>query len=124
MPEYNFIRQDRGVDSRGGGLAFYVNKKIKFDRVDLANCQGAEFLAIKITNSSSEMNVVLVYNPPQAANQIVDQFEKLFCNHSQLTKKQPLIIGDFNIDWSSETKLKDRFETLMSLYSYQQLING
>ena len=124
MPEYNFIRQDRGVDSRGGGLAFYVNKKIKFDRVDLANCQGAELLAIKITNSSSEMNVVLVYNPPQAANQIVDQFEKLFCNHSQFTKKQTLIIGDFNIDWSSETKLKDRFETLMSLYSYQQLING
>ena len=33
------------------------------------------------------------------------------------------MLGDFNLDWSSKSVLKQSFETLMSLNRYSQLVN-
>ena len=32
------------------------------------------------------------------------------------------MVGDFNLDWSSNSSMKDSFETLMSLNQYTQLV--
>ena len=32
--------------------------------------------------------------------------------------------GDFNIDWSKESTIKEKFDTLMSLHSFNQVIDS
>ena len=106
LPGYVLIRRDRDVASRGGGLVIYINDSIKFERVDMPACKGAE---------------ILVYNPPSSASHIVAQFASIL--EANLLKKRKIIIGDFNIDWSSETCLKESFDTLMSLHNFEQIID-
>ena len=63
---------------------------------------------------------MLVYNPPCGATGIHDQFEELL--ESKLLNRPTIIIGDFNIDWSTTSSFQEKFETLMSLNNFRQLI--
>ena len=121
LPGYVLIRRDRDVASRGGGLVIYIKDSIKFERVDMPACRGAEILVIKVIVANSELCIALVYNPPSSASHIVDQFASIL--EANLLKKRTIIIGDFNIDWSSDTSLKENFDTLMSLHNFQQIID-
>ena len=78
LPGYILIRKDRGVTSRGGGLAVYIKQNVKFEKVDLVLCGGTEVLCIEIVAANSRFCLVLVYNPPCIASADVScNFEKL-----------------------------------------------
>lgn len=120
IPGYNFIRKYRGMASRGGGLAIYMKKTIKFEKVDLPICGEVELVAIDIKSGHSGFRLMLAYNPPSVARGITGQFEQLLS--SKILNNKSIILGDFNIDWDGQSTCKDNFETLMSLYHFQQLI--
>lgn len=46
IPDYNFIRKDR--ETRGGGVAFYIKKNIKFSEIHSANFSTIETMCIEI----------------------------------------------------------------------------
>ena len=64
IPGYILIRKDRGLASRGGGLAIYIKQHIKFEKIDLAKCGETEILGIELVMAHSRFCLVLVYNPP------------------------------------------------------------
>ena len=122
LPGYILIRKDRIGPSRGGGLIIYIKASLKFERLETATCKGAEILSIRVIAPESEFCLFLVYNPPCTSSLIYEQFETLF-EQKILTKRPTIITGDFNIDWSLESTLKEKFETLMSLNSFEQLVD-
>ena len=60
--------------SRDGGLVIYIKDSIKFERVDMPACKGAEILVIRVIVADSELCIALVYNPPSSASYMVDKF--------------------------------------------------
>ena len=93
----------------------------EYKRVNSASCGTAEVLAIDVVSCKSKFRLMLVYNPPSVSSGIVTQFENLFT--PKMLKIPTIILGDFNIDWASESNLKDSFDTLMSLNQFDQLIS-
>jgi exonuclease III len=96
IPGYEFIRKDRGMASRGGGLAIFVKSSIKFEKITIPVCGEAEMLAIDIKAGGSGFRLLLVYNPPYVSRGVSGQFEQLF--DSKFLNKNSIILGDFNID--------------------------
>ena len=120
IPGFKLIRKDRGVCSRGGGLAIYVKSHIKFELKDIVISGRAEILVLTVHSCQRDFCLILVYNPPSVATEILDAFDELF--KTKVSAKQAIVVGDFNIDWSQESKLKNDFETLMNLHNFKQLI--
>ena len=110
------------MGSRGGGLAIYIRNNLIFENLDVADCRETEMLCIKIKCIVSEFCLMLVYNPPSVASSIVDNFEALFSKSDVFLKKPTVVVGDFNIDWSTHSTIKNNFDTLMSLHHYNQLV--
>ena len=111
------IRKDRGVTSWDGGVAIYVKQNIKFEKIDFPKCGEVYF---RHSCYHISFCLVLVYNPPRVANQLKSNFEQHL--KAKILRKPIIMVGDFNLDWSSNSVLKESFETLMNLTQCSQLV--
>ena len=94
---------------RGGGLAIYINKNVcEFDEIEKfdpnpepSNLHG-EFQFVKINRCKGYKNTVIIGNVYRSPSRNPDSFNTLFDmilnKLNRHSKKQVLIVGDFNID--------------------------
>lgn len=120
IPNYTLLRKDRGMSSRGGGLAIYIKNSIAFNFAHIS-LPKTECLSVEINSKQSKICIILVYNPPSSNTLIADDLERLF--ESRKFHEPTIVLGDFNIDWLKKSPLKKNVETLMSLNGLRQLVN-
>jgi Reverse transcriptase (RNA-dependent DNA polymerase) len=102
---YELIRHDR-TETRGGGVAFYIKKGLKYDIVCKSKNgenEGAEYLIISIQLREVKMLVCVLYRRPQ--NNI--KFDNFF---AELQEHYPhydqcVVMGDFNCNFKKDSVL-------------------
>ena len=100
ISNYRMIHVDR-KEGRGGGVALYINSKLKYKaRKDIC-IDGIENVFIEIDNQSGKNIIVgTLYRPPN--NSTIHFLEKLDKELDKMSQenKHIYIMGDFNIDLS------------------------
>lgn len=118
---YNFLRRDRG--SRGGGVAFYISKKFKYEIINTPNTIEQLWATVHV-NSMNKIACGVVYRPPNyncakfldelegSISSCLPQSDDIFC------------LGDLNIDVSKpDTHSADLLFALINDLQLTQLIN-
>ena len=88
-------------------------QNIKFAKIDYATCGEKEILGISVIMAHLRSHLVLFHNPLSEAS----QFKRNFKQHlkAKIFRKLKTMVGVFNLDWSSNSVLKESFETLKGL---------
>lgn len=128
---HSIIRKDR-LNSRGGGVALFVEDSLIVKRRDDLACDGIELLWVEIKLRKINLLCGVCYRPPE--NSIEDT--SLFLDHLQCSIDKVLmnsqdfvvIMGDFNAHYdiyniSSSSAFGVRFLQWLNLNNLHQLIN-
>lgn len=100
---YNVFRKDRQT-GRGGGLLLYIKECLRSTRYELA--VNFECMAVSVSLSENMSFIIIcLYRPPSSNNCFYDEFKALV-SHFEKTGKEFMIVGDFNINWSSKSDRK------------------
>jgi hypothetical protein len=124
---YQLLRRDRpaqdGAIVYHGGVAAYINKNIKFKQLGHLEQDNMECIWFEVESMRSKITVGIVYKPP--AQNTYEFIEYLEGCVGRLGRTPTLILGDFNINWQLQNNPHvDTLQTLLSLYSFEQLINN
>ena len=115
---YSLIRTDR-KNGRGGGVAFYLNDKLKFKIRNDISIRDTETLFIEILNKQNKNIIVgLIYRPP--SNPLDPFFDDLdaYIHILSTENKHIYLMGDFNIDLLSTTQTHgQRLKNLLYTYA-------
>ena len=127
LPGYSIIRRDRG-ERIGGGVIIYIRDGLVFtERNDFHN--NNEAIWIQVNRSRCKPLIIgCIYRPP---NQQVDKFLEDFNNSSAgiESHSDKIILGDFNIDYSSKKKRnanqsdRRKLKGIADLHDIQQIID-
>ena len=127
LPGYSIIRRDRS-ERTGGGVIIYIREGLVFsERNDLHNNNEAIWIQVNQTRCKP-LIIGCIYRPP---NQQVDKFLEDFNNslagiESHFDK---IILGDFNIDYSSKKKRnanqsdRRKLKGIADLHDIKQIID-
>ena len=101
IPNYNFIRKDRG--SNGGGLIIYYKTNLAcIHRVDLES-DNLEMLWLEVRNNKQKPFLICyVYRPPSATRDWTDQVEQSL-EKGNYENKEILFLGDLNFNMLNKT---------------------
>ena len=130
IPGYDLVRQDRETMinehavKRGGGLCVYYNTEMScnsesWSRFNVSNCDLE--LQILQFNRKNARNLILmnVYRPPNGdVGKAIDSINEAILNIRQLSRKDLVVMGDFNIDFANK-----RHKNVKAL-SYFASLNG
>jgi len=87
IPGYDCVRRLR--DSKGGGVAIFIDDETKYEEIDLKDEQKAnEIVGIKIVLEKTEAHIFNLYNPNKINTLLMANLEKKF--------KNILLMGDLN----------------------------
>ena len=115
---YSLIRTDR-KNGRGGGVAFYLNDKLKFKIRNDISIRDTETLFIEILNKQNKNIIIgLIYRPP--GNPLDPFFDDLdaYIHILSTENKHIYLMGDFNIDLLSATQTHgQRLKNLLYTYA-------
>ena len=127
LPGYSIIRRDSG-ERIGGGVIIYIRDGLVFtERNDLHN--NNEAIWIQVNRSGCKPLIIgCIYRPP---NQQVDKFLEDFNNSLAEIESHSdkIILGDFNIDYSSEKKRnanqsdRRKLKGIADLHDIQKIID-
>ena len=112
IPHYNSIYQNRQPGKRkGSGTALYIHKSLSFSIIDVISIcnENIETLFISINNFENEVQVGVVYRPPNG-NDIKFNEDINGILSSFGSKNSVIIMGDFNINMFTDTKHRSCFE--------------
>jgi len=119
--DYTVLRKDR--NNRGGGVALFINSNIPHKRRADLEINGIELLWTEIHLPYVQPILIgCLYRPPSAKaeylNTIVQSLETVSNGD-----KEVMILGDFNIDWSSDTcTMKQRLNLELSSLNLTQMV--
>ena len=123
LTDYKLIRKDR--ESRGGGVAFYINKSVKYKILDIPaiNDCPLEFLWISVTMSGKRLCLGTLYRAPNSNfNQSFECLENMISTF--LTEYDIILFGgDLNVDFLSENLNCIHLTNLLNKYGLNQLIS-
>lgn len=98
IQDYKLIRNDRS--SRGGGVAFYIKKNLKYRILDIPDLQGSQLESLWVTVTISGKSICLgtLYRPPNSNLRLcLDHLENIISMF--LPEFDHLIFGgDLNVD--------------------------
>lgn len=98
---YNFISCNSS-SKRTGGVCVFINKKIKYSKVNVISQQIAWYMSLEVNISKIPTILACVYlSASDNKSTILDSFEEWYEQIS--TGKQVVVCGDFNIDMLSLT---------------------
>ena len=103
-----------------GGTAVYSRVPFLKGYPCRRNINGIEFTVIKIT-TRQELTIIGVYHSPRIASSLL--CSALIDVIAQVTSKQNIIIGDFNIDWMAENQRQPLYNIMVRDNRYRQLIS-
>jgi len=100
----------------------YVKDNIRCEQIDLTCVNELECIAITIILSQQmSFNVIGVYRPPSYDVTFYENFKNLLKVLD--TKKECIVLGDFNINWAEKTTRK-KLKVLTDEFELTQLIDG
>jgi hypothetical protein len=102
---YEFVRHDR-TETRGGGVAFYIKKGLKYDIVCKSkngDNEGAEYLIISIQLLEVKMLACVLYRRPQNNIKLNTFFADLQEHYPHYD--QCVVMGDFNCNFKKDSVL-------------------
>ena len=108
--------------SRGGGVAFFVQKNIKCSHVESPKqFNSFEHIIIQVVFQEVTLNMVCIYRPPGTNTSFVDDFSDLICHLNSL-KHTFVIVGDINIDPKSHI-LSNKYNSLLEEFELKQHVD-
>lgn len=118
--DYNLIRQDR--ETRGGGVAFYINKLLRFDRLEMSS--NIEQLWIKVKLNETWLAIGVFYKPPKLNHKyFIDELEESIAIAMSHCDKI-ICLGDSNINFFDiNSPAYKYFSSMLSSTSMLQLIS-
>ena len=118
IPGFSVVRKDR--NRNGGGVALFIRDNIPFNTRPDLNVDGLEAVWVELLLPRSKgILVSAMYKPPNDA----DFLSKL---DSTLSKIDPgsemYVLGDMNIDISSNSILSHRYKEVLASFGCEQLV--
>ena len=98
LPGYCLIRRDR--DRHGGGVAMFIHDTIPFSI--LMKHSTIELLVLELKLKRQNLVCALFYRPPSSTNSLLLELESTLDALPPAKTKSTLLLGDFNIDVSSD----------------------
>ena len=114
IENYSILRKDRKDDSSWGGVLIYFRDSLNGIEYTKMNVLDLETILLECSFKSQKLLASCIYQPPRDLNKFLSKFETVLTN-LPIKRCNMLILGDFNIDMSSEnsstgnicTKFKD-----------------
>lgn len=119
---YNIFRNDRNIF--GGGVAIYIQSHIPAKvRSDLMS-PGIEALWLEVHLAHCKQFLVgCVYRPPSSNVQYIEQLCSVLIKVTDMAK-ETFVLGDFNIDWLSEScPLRKKLNSTALICNLTQMVN-
>lgn len=116
---FNINRIDRA--SRGGGVAVYTKACLTSHTLYSVSVKNSfEFIALKVIygQNNNALVIIGIYRPPSAPVKALDQLAELLSIYADT---ETIILGDFNIDWSSAAS--GRMKEVAASLNFTQLIS-
>ena len=119
IPNFTLVRRDR--QAQGGGVAIYVKDYSGYSIPDLPLDPSIECLCIDVHLGTKTTRLCNVYRP---LNSQADWLDKFNLNLDSIcdTKRDIILMGDFNYDYLITNESRD-FKNTLSLYNLLQHIN-
>ncbi|CAH8483554.1 unnamed protein product [Dicrocoelium dendriticum] len=94
IPKYQLFRKDRGTD-KGGGCMIYLHCTFAAELLDHPRLTNVpESLRLSVSETSSQILLGCVYNPPSASVTILTL---TFEYATEMPHRAKIIAGDFNL---------------------------
>ena len=125
LENYQMLRSDRG-HRKGGGVAIYAKKDIKFKLRSDLHIENTEHIFIEILNTDAKNIIVgMIYRAP---SDNIDIFLKNFdacLNVIAQENKEVYVMGDFNINLlKTDNNTTLTFLSILSSYTFHPHINN
>lgn len=108
---FKLIRQDRKSEKRGGGIALYIQKDLKWNSIEtIDDGSKFEYMFINIENSENSENSICVgigYNPPLERNK-TEGFLKNLKKFSE-DNRHLIFMGDLNLNFLEKDQKSNFF---------------
>ena len=108
IPEFKYVRADRNLDIKGGGLITYIRDTLPYEKVDYRHVKGSEILTVRIRLDSKKwVTLTNLYCPPVNSTGQEIAFDPTAIPISPSS----IICGDFNAhngSWDDNQPEDDR----------------
>lgn len=110
---FKFLRLDRSINKRGGGIVININEKYDYEMVcddlNISN-ENIEILSVRIVMPKQKNFVISnVYIPPSGSKDMAIDHVLTVANTLNNDKSYLVMGGDFNLDFSDNSKrMSDR----------------
>ena len=98
IPGYTLIHEDRKT-KKGSGVGIYINKKLKFNRLEEVSCLSAECCRIELLIGKKWLVLVSLYRPPNGALANFNKSFKQMVDEWRRANKYVIIGTDHNLDF-------------------------
>ncbi|KAJ8927313.1 hypothetical protein NQ314_020227 [Rhamnusium bicolor] len=121
---YNILRVD-SCNRHTGGVLMYLRKDVKILKFDkISYLKNYWLLSVKISFNKKNFVIVTLYHSPSSSDlDFMNMFEQ-WCEQNITDISCPvLIVGDFNINWLSNTTYASRLKNFISDIGLNQLVD-
>ena len=120
LPGYYLFRLDR--NRRGGGVCVYVSTSLVAMPVHLPDSNPSlELLVLNLQFSGSVFNLATFYRPPSSSHDFV-QLLSVLASLPSLSAHDLILVGDFNVDFSTPSPLLSELQTATDLFDLHQFV--
>lgn len=111
-----------------GGVSIFVNSKLNFNKCDAIDKLACEYhfelTGIEIDCKFEKLRVIGIYRAGKGAFKIMtDVFNKLFNLLGTLPKRKTVLLGDWNVDFLSDSIERKTLNDIMIPNGYQNIVN-
>ena len=120
LPGFSLFRRDR--NRHGGGILVYVKSTLSPSIISYNSSSPIELLLISVKPKHSSFTLAVFYRPPSspnALNTLQTALESL--PHSTLLNL--VLLGDFNVDYTSPSPALNQILALSDLFSLDQIVS-
>ena len=122
LPLYQLITSNREI-ARGGGVALYVHNSLSFTRIDNINIMHCESIFVETVIDNKAIIVGVNYRKPNTPHlEFLHSLESCL-DQLSASGKSCIILGDVNIDTSTDSAPAIQYNTLLNSYNFYQIIN-
>ena len=100
---YTLIHEDRRT-KKGGGVGIYINKKLRFNKLDDVSCTTAECCGVEMQIGKKQLILISLYRPPNGTLTAFNKSFKHMVDEWRRLNKYIIIGTDHNLDFLKTEK--------------------
>ncbi|XP_077987452.1 uncharacterized protein LOC144442054 [Glandiceps talaboti] len=122
LPSYDLITCNREL-SQGGGVALYFHTSLSVTRINTSKISHCESVFVEAIMNDKKIIISVIYRKPNTPfNEFIVSLEA--CLDQMFAKGNDcIILGDMNIDTSSDVPSIIHYNTLLNTYNLTQIID-